>query len=348
MNYKPNFSPMKKNILLFLAIILCSFATNAQDTILFEDFNVEPTNIVSLSYEYVPDDEDPTNWISWDSDGIEDNNAEYTSWYWSESSIALQDSVQGGVYMSLSWMVDFSEGNRNWLITPGIELNDDTGVLTWKSAPYQTPLWADGYSVYISTTDNSDLSFTDKIAQYAQYLGTNSDTDTTGDYSLYDFSEGFIHGADGEYIEVDDDPQRNAGVLRPNEVSLAAYAGKTIFIAFVHDSDDDNILFIDDIMVTGNGSLLSTEELSKNQMFKIGPNPTADLLSVSYELNDLSSVIFEVYDINGKKIVEDYRGTQIAGLHQFNHDFSQVPDGNYTVVLKTSNHIFKEQIVIKK
>ena len=26
--------------------------------------------------------------------------------------------------------------------------------------------------------------------------------------------------ADGEYIEVDDDPQRNAGVLRPNEVSL--------------------------------------------------------------------------------------------------------------------------------
>ena len=35
----------------------------------------------------------------------------------------------------------------------------------------------------------------------------------------------------------------------------------------------------------------------KNQMFKIGPNPTADLLSVSYELNDLSSVIFEVYDM---------------------------------------------------
>ena len=35
-----------------------------------------------------------------DSDGIEDNT-EYTSWYWSESSIALQDSVQGGVYMSL-------------------------------------------------------------------------------------------------------------------------------------------------------------------------------------------------------------------------------------------------------
>ena len=342
---------MKKKLLLFLGIIFCSFTTNAQDVILFEDFNVEPTNIIPLSYEYLPDEEDPWNWISWDSDGIEDNNAEYTSWYWSESSVALQDSVQGGVYMSLSWMIDYLPGNRNWLITPGIELNDDTGVLTWKSAPYQTPIWADGYSVYISTTDNSDLSFTDKIAQYAQYMGTNSDTGAvaTGDYSLYDFSEGYIHGADGTYIEVDSaDFARNSGVLRPNQVSLAAYAGKTIFIAFVHDSDDDNILFIDDIMVTGNGSLLSTEELSKNQMFKIGPNPTADLLSVSYELNDLSSVIFEVYDINGKKIVEDYRGTQIAGLHQFNHDFSQVPDGNYTVVLKTSNHIFKEQIVIKK
>jgi len=62
--------------------------------------------------------------------------------------------------------------------------------------------------------DNSDLSFTDKIAQYAHYRGTNSDTDTTGDYSLY----------------------------------------------------------------------------------------------------DLSSVIFEVYDIKVKKIVEDYRGIKIAGL----------------------------------
>ena len=45
---------MKKNILLFLEIIFCSFAINAQDIILFEDFNVEPTNIVPLSYEYVP------------------------------------------------------------------------------------------------------------------------------------------------------------------------------------------------------------------------------------------------------------------------------------------------------
>ena len=99
-----------------------------------------------------------------------------------------------------------------------------------------------------------------------QYLGTNSDTDTTGDYSLYDFLKGFIHGADGEYIEVDDDPQRNAGVLRPNEVSLADYAGKTIFIAFVHDSDDDNILFIDDIMVTGNGLYFLPKNYQKSNV----------------------------------------------------------------------------------
>ena len=64
---------MKKKSLLFLAIMFCSFTTNAQDVILFEDFNVEPTNIIPLSYEYLPDEEGPWNWISWDSDGIEDN-----------------------------------------------------------------------------------------------------------------------------------------------------------------------------------------------------------------------------------------------------------------------------------
>ena len=65
MNFKPNLSPMKKYTVLDYILF---FRTNTPDTILFEDFNVEPTNIVSLSYEYVPDDEDPTNWISWDSD----------------------------------------------------------------------------------------------------------------------------------------------------------------------------------------------------------------------------------------------------------------------------------------
>jgi len=335
---------MKNYTRSFTLILLFPFISNAQIIILYEKFNEQPTNII----EDFPEDVAPSNWANWDEDGLLDNNGEYSSWYWSESAVALQDSAQGGVYMSLSWLDGFANGNTNWLITPGIQLNDDSGVLSWKSAPYQTPLWLDGYSVFISTTDNSDLSFTELLVEYAEYLGTNSDVDTTGEYALYDFSDGFIHGADGEYIEVDDDPQRNSGVLRPNEVSLAAYSGKTVYFAFVHDSDDDNILFIDDIKVTGNGSLVSVEELSSDKMFKLGPNPSSDFVTVSYQLNDLSTVIFEVYDVTGKKIVEEYRGAQISGVHQFNYDVSSFAIGLYSVVLKTSSGIFKEQLVIKK
>ena len=57
---------MKKKYFYFWRLYSLLFAINAQDTILFEDFNVEPINIVSLSYEYVPEDEDLSNWISWD------------------------------------------------------------------------------------------------------------------------------------------------------------------------------------------------------------------------------------------------------------------------------------------
>jgi hypothetical protein len=338
---------MRKFSFLFGSMVVSTMMLNAQNVILSEDFNVEPTNIV-LSF---PEDVDGEFWANWDEDEIPDNNGEMSAWYWSESSVAIADSVQGGVYMSISWMEGFAEGNRNWLITPGIYLSDDSGELTWKSAPYQTPLWADGYSVWISTTDNSDLSFTEMIAQYGQYLGSNSDTGAvaTGDYSLYDFSEGYIHGADGTYIEVDSlDLARNNGVLRPNAVSLAAYAGQTVYIAFVHDSDDDNILFIDDIQVTGNGSLVDMEELAEGETFKVGPNPTSDFITVSYELNDLSDVVFEVFDVSGKKVIEDYKGTQITGAHQFTYDLSGLTAGNYSVVLKTSNGASSTQLVIQK
>jgi len=335
---------MRKFTFLFWSIIASTMMLSAQNVILFEDFNVEPANII-LSF---PEDVDGEFWANWDEDEIPDNNGEMSAWYWSESAVAVADSVQGGVYMSVSWMEGFAEGNRNWLITPGIYLSDDSGELTWKSAPYQTPLWADGYSVYISTTDNSDLSFTELIAQYGQYLGSNSDTGATGDYSLYDFSEGIVHGADGAYIEIGDDLQRHSGVLRPNTVSLAAYAGQTVYIAFVHDSDDDNILFIDDIQVTGNGSLVAIEEFADGEMFKVGPNPTSDFITVSYELYDLSDVVFEVFDVSGKKIISDYKGTQMTGSHQFIYDLSELTPGNYSVVLNTSNGVSSTQLVIQK
>lgn len=334
---------MRKFAFLLGSVIASTSLLNAQNVILFEDFNVEPTGIVSG----FPEDVDPEFWANWDEDELTDNNGELSAWYWSESSVAAVDSVQGGVYMSVSWMENYAEGNRNWLITPGIYLSDDSGELTWKSAPYQTPLWADGYSVYISTTDNSDLSFTDMVAQFAQYLGSNSDTGATGDYDLYDFSEGFIHGADGEYIEVGDDLQRNNGILRPNTVSLADYAGQTIYIAFVHDSDDDNILFIDDIQVTGNGSLVDVEEISEGKPFKVGPNPTSDFINVSYELMGLSDVVFEVFDVTGKKIISEYKGTQMKGAHQFTYDLTHLASGTYSVVLNTADGSTSSQIVVQ-
>ena len=86
----------------------------------------------------------------------------------------------------------------------------------------------------------------------------------------------------------------------------------------------------------------------RQMMRKVKINDPGDRAFLENQLVFKSDFIDENDRLFGKKIVEDYRGTQIAGLHQFNHDFSQVPDGNYTVVLKTSNHIFKEQIVIKK
>ena len=66
---------MKNFTLLFGGIMASSMALTAQNVILFEDFNVEPTNIV-LDF---PENVEGSNWANWDEDEIPDNNGEMSA-----------------------------------------------------------------------------------------------------------------------------------------------------------------------------------------------------------------------------------------------------------------------------
>ena len=328
---------MIKKLLIPIIVLFSGTAVFAQnDTLLYEPFDVDNT----ANYALFNSGND-TIWVNFDSDGLPDANARPQEWFWSPGGLADVDSVDACL-MSSSWLLNLVPGNRNYLITPPITIPNGSFNLSWASAPRQTPRFLDGYSVIVSTTDNFEASFTDTLFQAAQFIAGNGT-----DFSLYTFSPGFVHGMDGTYIQLDanNDSTRYIGELRPFSVSLAQYSGQTIYISFLHDSDDDNLLVIDDILV--NGTLTGIAETPVISGLTVYPNPASDKIELSYRLPVTGPVAAEIYDLAGRKVASVNRGIQIHGSQKLAIDVSMLAKGSYTVVLNANGNIVTSGFVLQ-
>jgi len=332
---------MKKTITLF-AILAAGYLGYAQDVLLYQDFSSEDDILVTA-----PSGNDDPSWINFDFDGLADANGRPQEWY-ATFGFAIPDTLDT-VYASSSWLAGFLPGNRNYLITPKLNLGAGTATLSWKSAPYQTPLYIDGYAVVVSTTDNLESSFTDTIFRAAQFLGASADSIGTSpipQFNWYVYSAGWVHGYDGTGIEEGSDSTRFTGVLTEHTVDLSAYAGQSIHIAFIHNSDDDNLISIDDIMVTGTDAT-SLEEDALRASLEIFPNPATELISVNYELVKLTPVVVEITDAQGRIVLSENRGIQMAGNHSFSQDVSKFATGTYQMSIKAFGTVLTQTFVVK-
>jgi hypothetical protein len=324
---------MMKNLLIISTLVCATSSLMAQnDTLLFENFDVDPTP----NYVLFNSGTD-TVWVNFDADALPDGNARPQEWFWNEGGFATVDSVDNCLFSS-SWLAGFLPGNRNWLITPPIYISDATAVLSWAAAPRQTPRYVDGYTVMVSTTDNFEASFTDTLFQAAQYL-----TGSGNDWAAYTFSPGFVHGLDGTYIEFDGDSGAFVGAFRPFSASLAQYSGQTIYITFLHDSDDDNLIAIDDILVTG--TLTGINEHSNSNGLSVFPNPAIDRVELSYLQTSTGPVHYEIFDAKGSLVRSVDKGILIAGQQKIAIDVSQLPNGAYSVVLNASGNSVNARFV---
>jgi hypothetical protein len=327
---------MMKHLLTCIAFTAISMSVMAQnDTLLFENFDVDNT----ANYSLINNGND-TVWVNYDLDALPDANGRPQNWFWSSGAFATVDSTDACLFSS-SWLsVLPPQVNRNWLITPPIEIVDANAVLTWYAAPRQTPLYVDGYTVLVSTTTNYEADFTDTLFQAAQYLSGSGN-----DWAAYTFSPGFVHGLDGTFIEYDGDSSRFVGVLRSFSASLAQFSGQTIYIAFLHDADDDNLIAVDDILVTG--TLVGLAESPEQYQMTVFPNPATDRIELSYQLQVTSHVIADIYDVKGAKVLSLNRGIQIAGAQKLAIDVRSLPAGTYNVALTIAgsrvNSVFVKQ-----
>lgn len=119
------------------------------------------------------------------------------------------DKDNNGVAASTSWYKK-AEKSNDWLVTPAVAIGSEKAVVSWRAKASDAD-YSDGYSVYISVKGN-----------------TPDDFDTTAPALTV---------------------KKESGVWTERSLSLADYAGKTVWIAIVNDSKDKAMLYIDDLFV---------------------------------------------------------------------------------------------------
>ena len=254
------------------------------------------------------------------------------AWFFGNFIVGSTDSAEM-VAQSSSWLQGFAPGNKDWLITPAISITDSTAMLTWESAPSQVGLYQDGYKVVVSTTTTALASFTDTVAVYAQ----NINDDAT------QFSTGTMHTASS--ANPDTTAPFDNGLLAQWQLSLSAYSGQTIYVAFLHDSDDDFVLAVDDVLVTKLAAA-SIEERTGVYDLNVYPNPTSDVLQVKYNSTVSDQLQITILSIGGKVVYNKMHGTN--NQLQQAISVSELPAGNYFVYLRNGDHINIEKFAVVK
>jgi hypothetical protein len=123
--------------------------------------------------------------------------------------------VAGRYACSTSWYAPAGAAD-DWMITPEITITPGN-LLSWKSQAYEAA-YPDGYEVRLCT--NCPATF------------TNTNVETSFSTVLFSVAED------------------QAVSFQPHEVDLSAYVGQTVRIAFRNNSNDMNLLFVDDILVS--------------------------------------------------------------------------------------------------
>ncbi|MGB3077207.1 MAG: T9SS type A sorting domain-containing protein [Chitinophagales bacterium] len=334
---------MKKRYTILAIFLLCfqQLAFGQIDTLVFENFENDPTTYIEPTF---PNGDDET-WVNYDQDGFNDGSGTGRpgEWFWTFGFADIDTSTL--VFASNSWT---SPANlvANYLILPPLNIQDASAQLSWKSAPYQTPRYLDGYYVVVSTDCNVEECFTDTLFKAAEYLSVGA-LDVDSGFSHYTFSSGWVHGEDGTYTEYHNDSARFVGVLQPQSVSLAAYVGQKIYIAIVHGSKDDNLLSVDDILVTQNEITGIHETTAAISTLNIYPNPSHSISTIHFNLNRTSSVTTTISDITGRIVKTIYAGVLIKGNQQITLDVSDLAAGNYDVVVQHNAGKVSGKIVVQ-
>jgi Secretion system C-terminal sorting domain/Cleaved Adhesin Domain len=353
---------MKKRHISVLFTLLYATFTFAQspnysvwDTIFISNLEsngpFEPANLDNS----IPTGFDMT-WINYDEDGFNQTCDTVTHGWYGRYESSYPNETDNFCFTSCSFVNDYLPynpclyKNRNWLIMPPITITGNNAKLEWRSASYYGPFGLDGYKVMVSTTSNLTESFTDTIFKAAEMIKPfNPNNIGSLNPNNFLFSEGYIQADKytlNDYFIFDatsDFVDFLHGKLEPHSANLSAYTGQTIYIAFLHDSQCDFQLQLDDIVVIDNITDAIHEKTDIVQ-FGVHPNPIEEEAFLDVSFANPTKYQVTITDIHGKvvqSIIENNNAQEIKKSITLN--LKNLPSGTYFCNLTTDKgHVSKK------
>lgn len=189
------------------------------------------------------------------------------------------DENDNNIAASSHSMYDPAGKSNDWLIIPQLYIPDDKCALTFLSQSFLT-----GYQDYL------------KVYIWANEEVINMPSD--------ELVARFAQEADLVYNELQspgNDDNLLAGDWKENYLSLANYAGKNIYIAFVNDNEAQSAVFIDDVMVSHNKPFRvaftnETSVVAREEMLIAGA------LSIDSDTDVYESISLSLTDSEGNEI----------------------------------------------
>lgn len=329
-------------------------ATAGQDTLFFQNFEsaVDP-GLQMLTFPSGNDEE----WVNYDADGadglcVSSPDGPPSGWFW-EGDFSTREPNGNYAFTSCSWL-DRPVRTMNWLITPHIFIPDNEQVLFWRSLSLQGPAYHDGYKVLLSTGANTPASgdFTDTLFQQAEMIAyENISSLNPADFL---FSSGNIQAktyTDTAYFFLDTFVDNNQqlpflhGRLEPHNVSLQKYAGKWVYIAFLHDSRDDYMVQVDDIAIL-NRRVATANTPDFIRQFEVFPNPSGGDTRVYWSVVNTVPNRFFIANSLGQVIWTYIPDSPHAGAQQLL--LPPLPTGTYRCVLQTPLGTTSKSLVVNK
>ena len=77
------------------------------------------------------------------------------------------------------------------------------------------------------------------------------------------------------------------------------------------------------------------------------PNPAHEQLNLRYTLENSTAVTINLYDMNGRLVSSESKGTQTAGAQQSTLSLSGIPAGMYRVELVTEKGRSNNRVVVQ-
>jgi hypothetical protein len=199
-----------------------------------------------------------------------------------------------------STFIDPAPANR-WLVTPQIVIpaNASSITLSFKARSFDVYPRQDGFNVKVSTSTDEKVSFTTTL------------------------------------LTVANAPNQLLNTVSTTEVDISAFAGQSIYLAWIDDFLNGNILAIDDIDITIN--TLSTT-LSNTKKAFIYPNPSHEQVFIEAQ-NQMSEI--KIYDMVGKMVL-----SQQAKTSQETVNTTKFSSGVYLLNILYENGSFTNQRLV--